>query len=162
MNKKIEQDSGKDPVQDPKEDLSENLIFSVSELANVAEGQTDRYDTDTPVSFDKEGDEDPVKAKSNLKGTIRIMRINREFNIQIHDMEIDVELECDKCLEPHIQKIEIPHAEIEFLIKPSQDIESNEDIFFVNTKNWTVDLNEFIRQEIILHFPLISVCSTHI
>ena len=34
-----------------------------------------------------------------------------------------------------------------------------EDVFLINKKDMTVDLSEVLRQEILLHFPLIPVCS---
>jgi len=132
-----------------------NLLFNVSRLSNADEGTTDKYDLDLEVDF---GDED-IKPKSNLTGSLQIIKLGKEFNVQVKDLEIDLEKRCDKCLKTFTQKIEIPLISVEFLIEPMRNIELTEDVFYVDTKSWTIDVKEWIRQEIILHFPLISVCS---
>ncbi|MBT4056317.1 hypothetical protein HOE67_04370 [Candidatus Peregrinibacteria bacterium] len=152
MNKKVEQNQPADQQHNKTQ-----LMFHISELLNSHEGARDSYEIDTPVSFD-----DPdIIPKSNLTGTVNIMRLDKEFNVQLEDIEIQVERPCDKCGEACIEEIYIEFADIEFLIQRDHDIESREDIFHVNTKNWTIDLTEWLRQEIILHFPLVSVCSIH-
>jgi uncharacterized metal-binding protein YceD (DUF177 family) len=88
--------------------------------------------------------------------------LNEGFNVQVKNIKIDVELKCSKCAEQYIQTVEIPKAEWMYLNKPSKQMELQKDIFYVDTKNWTLDITEFLRQEIILHFPLIPVCSTHV
>lgn len=135
--------------------IVQNLVFNVSKLANAAEGTADTYELDIPVDFD----EPLIKPLSNLKGTIKIIKLDKEFNVQIKDIEIDIEKNCDKCLKTFTEHLEIPLISIEFLIQPLRNIELSEDVFYVNTKNWTIDIKEWLRQEIILHFPLISVCS---
>ncbi|EKD49946.1 MAG: hypothetical protein ACD_63C00003G0001, partial [uncultured bacterium] len=51
-------------------------------------------------------------------------------------------------------------AELLYLNEPSKQMELQKDLSYVDVKNWTLDITEFLRQEIILHFPLIPVCST--
>ena len=88
------------------------------------------------------------------------MKIDREFNVQLRNMEIDIQLQCAKCLENYTQKVRISLAEKQYAVdKPQREF--REEIGYVDVKHQTIDIKEFLRQEIILHFPLVPVCSTH-
>ena len=151
MNKKLEQQSAQSaqPTDNP-------LVFDIAELAIKPQGSTDEYVLDTQFTLS-----DPdIKPKTNLKGKVKIMKLDQEFNVEFKDLEVGLELECQKCLEPFTQKIEIQFAEKQYAVTKSPG-EDRDEIGYVNTKNHTIDIGEFLRQEIILHFPLIPVCSTH-
>jgi uncharacterized metal-binding protein YceD (DUF177 family) len=131
------------------------LVFDISEIASKPQGTTTVYTLNDPVEFD-----DPeVKTVGNMKGEVTIMTIDREFNVQIRDIEVDVECECSKCLEKFTQKVQIPFAEKQYVID-KRNREEREEVGYVDTKYQTIDTTELFRQEIILHFPLIPVCST--
>ncbi|MFA4891025.1 MAG: YceD family protein [Candidatus Gracilibacteria bacterium] len=162
MNKKVDHNSehnskrngsssgrAKQPNRDP-------LVFSISELAGRPQGATEEYTMDIEISLN-----DPdIKPLSNLKGRMQIMKIDREFNVQLRNMEIDIELQCGKCLENYTQKVRISLAEKQYAVdKPQREF--REEIQYVDVKYQTIDIREFLRQEIILHFPLVPVCSTH-
>ena len=132
------------------------LTFDVSELNKKSEGSVFEYSLDLDVDFG-----DPtIVPKSNLTGRVFIMKLKEGFNVQIKGIEIEVELKCGKCVENYAQKIEIKSAEWLYLNEPSKQMELKKDISYVDMKNWTLDITEFLRQEIILHFPLVPVCST--
>jgi uncharacterized protein len=57
-----------------------------------------------------------------------------------------------------VEEVTVPQAECEFSSHREHDDLLN-DIYYIDTKDKTVDLSEVFRQEIILHFPLIPVCS---
>jgi len=194
------------------------LTVSIADLAGKPQGANEDYLIDMKLSID---DED-IRPKSNLKGTINVMKIDGEFNVELKKMEIDLEMTCDKCLEPYTQKIKIPHAERQYAMdmpeREFRDMLKNdvmqgnkelstkktngvaicqrakragteakqrcqiatqfstdkvdkaervfqhvlrEEIAYVNMKTKTIDITDFLREEIILHFPLVSVCSTH-
>ena len=135
--------------------MTNPLVFNISEIASKPQGTTEEFFLDEPVKFD-DPDIHPV---GNIKGKVTIMTINREFNVQIRDIDLDVELECSKCLGTFTQQVHIPFAEKQYAIdQPTQ--EYREEIGYVDTKHQTIDTTELFRQEIILHFPFIPVCST--
>ncbi len=134
----------------------EQLGFDVADLVKREQGSTDKYNLDQPLELD-----DPdINPKSNLKGHVTIMALDREFNVQLRDMEVDVEQTCSRCAESYIQKVEIPFAEKQYAID-QQNTDERPDLGFVDLKHHSIDISDFLRQEIILHFPLIPVCSTH-
>ena len=57
------------------------------------------------------------------------------------------------------QKIHVPGAERQFYLKKPKHVEDPNDLYLVETKHQTIDLNEALRQEFLLHFPIIPVCS---
>jgi len=132
------------------------LTFDISELNKKGEGSIFEYSLDVVVDFN----EPSIIPKSNLTGRVFIMKLEEGFNVQVKDIKMDVEMKCGKCAEQYTQTTEIRSAEWLYLNKPSKQMELQKDIFYVDTKKWTVDITEFLRQEIILHFPLIPVCST--
>lgn len=138
------------------------LSFDISHLLAKASGATDTYSFDGPAEFEE------IKLLSNVKGRVEIMRINSStegeddhidgFNVELMDFECDVELECKKCLKEFKKKISIGKTDrIFFLGKPRRSDDPN-DLFMVDKKKLKLDISEMLRQEIILHFPLISVC----
>lgn len=137
--------------------MDQNLIFDIAELLSKPQGAADEYTLDNEIYID-----DPeIKPKGNLKGKLRIMKLDREFNVEFRDLEIEIEAECSKCLKKFNQKISIPYAEKQYVTHKDPPKEIIEEIGYVNTKNQTINIEVFLREEIILHFPLISVCSTH-
>jgi uncharacterized metal-binding protein YceD (DUF177 family) len=132
------------------------LTFDVSELNKKSEGSIFEYSLDVEVDFNEQA----IVSKSNLTGRVFIMKLKEGFHVQVKGIKIDVELKCGKCAEIYTQKVEIPSAELLYLNEPSKQMELQKDLSYVDVKNWTLDITEFLRQEIILHFPLIPVCST--
>lgn len=132
------------------------LVLSISDLANKGKGASIQYSLDTPVDFN-----DPdIHPKSNLTCKVEIMKIENEYNVAVKNLVLIVERICDKCLKKFKYKIEIPYAEAQYLIT-DEAFENRFDFFYADIKNKEIDISEFLRQEIILHFPLVAVCSPH-
>lgn len=132
------------------------LIFEVGDLIQEDQGASTSFDINikNELELGKE-----AKGKSQITGEVRFMRLEDGINAEIGNIETDVEFRCVKCTEKFIKKIKIPYAERVFYFnKQGGDIDVF-DTFYVDTKNMTIDMSDFIRQEIILHFPLIPVCS---
>ena len=134
----------------------EQLAFDISELSKKETGSTDEYDLDQPLLLE----DSDITPKSNLTGSVTIMNIDREFNVQLRDMELEVEQTCSKCTKNYTQTVQIPFAEKQYLLDQKEQ-ENRPETGLVDLKYHSIDINEFLRQEIILHFPLIPVCSTH-
>ena len=157
MNTKVEQQPGEpqDPhelPQPPPEDPS--LTFDIADLLKRGQGATDEYSLDTKIDLEEE----EIVPQGHLKGKVEIMKIEGEFNVQVRDVEIELELKCGKCLETFTQNITIPFAEHEYLVEKIKG-DKREEISLIDRKNRTLNISEFLRQEIILHSPLIPVCS---
>jgi len=128
------------------------LKFGLGEIVNKGLAARVNYTFDVAVDF--EG----IDAKSNVVGEVEIMKTDKAFNVRIFDVSIDVELECAKSLKKFIETIKINLQEREFFIDMPKTIDDINDIFLIDKKSLEVDIREFLRQEIILHFPTIPVC----
>lgn len=132
---------------------NEALKFNVGSLIESTTGVRDLYSFEGPVSFDG------IDTKSIIKGKLELMRIDEGVNVKVSDMEIKLGFCCSKCLKNYIQKILVEMAERQFLLEEPFKIDDPADLFLIDRKSLTIDLTESLRQEIILHFPSIPVCS---
>ena len=132
-----------------------SLKFNVGELLRQTGGTRETFRIDVPLSK-KQKD---FKIASNLKGTVILVKLDRKISAQLSDATIDVIFACSKCLDEIEEEVYVPFAEREFLLDPPKKIEDLADVFLIDKKNLTIDLTEMVRQELILHFPLIPLCS---
>ena len=133
--------------------MKTDLTIGISHLMERPTGTRESYTFDARIQFKD------FKITSKIQGRAEIMRIEEGLNVRIEGVKTSAQLVCDHCLENFIQDILITQAERQFWLDPPQVVEDVNDLYLINKKSLTVDLSEMIRQEIILHFPLILVCS---
>lgn len=132
---------------------TKSLIFDIAPLMETSTGTRENYSFGVPLKFDD------VNISSDITGKVEIMKIEDGFNAKISDITVEAVLYCSGCLKKFKQIIQIRMAERQYLLQQPAVIEDPNDIYLVNRKELSIDLAEFLRQEIILHFPLILVCS---
>lgn len=133
------------------------LTYSVKSLTAKSVGSSETHRVNETISFDEAEHLFPL---SPLTGTLRFIKLPHEINVRMEDFEIDIEATCSRCLKKFPQPIVIPLADREFLIDlPQSELTPGEDFFSVDKKTWEIALLEMVRQEILLHFPSIPVCS---
>ncbi len=132
---------------------NETLIYSVDELLTKEVGTSEVYSFDGPVEFED------VKAVSNISGEVTLLRIDDSINVATKNIDVEIELECQKCLDPFKVQINFPFSERQYFINRPELVEDPNDLFLINKQDLSVDLTDMLRQEIILHFPPITVCS---
>lgn len=134
-----------------------NLIFKVSTLMETSTGTREEYSFELPLEYDG------LNLISAVSGKVEIMKIEEGFNAKISNLKVKAELACGKCLKKIEEEILVDVAERQYLMtEPDETVDAkmdSNDVYLVNKKDQTIDLGEFIRQEIILHFPSIPVCS---
>jgi len=133
--------------------MTNSIIFDISPLMETATGTRELYSFDMPIDFEN------IKIKSHITGKTEMMKIEDGFNAKVTDINVGVEVICKRCLKKFSQNIHIAATERQFLMHKPVNIEDENDLYMVNKKDLTIDLGEFLRQEIILHFPLDPVCS---
>lgn len=133
-----------------------DFIFKIGSLVNDDQGSHLNFDINIPNTLNL-GDE--VIAKSSIPGEVTLMRVEGGINVEIKNIELDLEFKCMKCMDTFLYSIKIPHAERFFNFEEQTGDIDIFDTFYINKKNMTIDISDFLRQEIILHFPSIPVCS---
>ena len=135
--------------------ITDSLKFNIGKLWNSGVGTTEKFSLDAPVKFDDK----EINPVSNLVADIMLINLKEEVSAIVENAEITLKRKCEKCLTTYEQTIEIVSAERQFIstkIDPEDDPNEN---FLIDFSQMTIALYEMIRQEIILHFSLISVCS---
>lgn len=133
------------------------LTFSVSAILGKQQGAVERFDFDEAAAWD--GKDDPSLAE-NVSGLAQFLKLPHEINVQISHLHTAVNDNCSRCLKAIKCPIDIDFAEREFLIDlPERDLEAGEEMKRVDLSRNKIDLNDMIREEILLHYPFIPVCS---
>lgn len=137
--------------------MSKNgLVFKIGDLLSADHGAILDFDIDVKSDLDL-GDE--LAVKSSISGKAEFMRIEDAINVIIRDIELELEFECSKCMAKSVRTVKIPHAERVFYFEQQHGDIDIFDTFYVEMKNMTINISDLLRQEIILHFPSIPVCS---
>ncbi len=133
------------------------MKISIKDFGPQSTGYKEEFEL---VSEDRFND---FKPQGPIKMKVELMKLDDGINATVRGLEAKIEFECEKCLKPYIEDIEIIEAErIFYFKKPAffDDEADQADIFMVDTKQLQVDLTEMVRQEILLHFPTYQVCSS--
>ncbi len=132
------------------------LTYKIAKLWGETTGKIERHEIDEELVYPEDKD---LKFASNFRADLMLVKLKDEISVILTDLEVDVNFTCQLCLTDFVDTIKIESIEREFLFGKQEEIEDVSDYFQVDQKNMTIDLSEMIRQEIILHFPLIPVCS---
>jgi len=137
------------------ETQQKSLTIKIGKLWNSGEGTNEKFQIDVPVEFDKK----EIEAASNLTADVMLIKLKNEIAVILENAEITLKTTCQRCLKPLEVKVEIESAERQYLDKEPDKKDDPFDLFLINFTNMTIDLGDMVRQEIILHFPLKSLCS---
>lgn len=134
--------------------MNEALIFKVKKLLEKGNAYSETY------SIDADAEMDELVLKAPLTGSLTLMHVEDGINAQFEDFQTVVELECERCLKKFDAPVTVNEAERDFTLEAPLDIDDPNDIFLIEPKTFKIDITEPLRQEIILHFPAIPVCSS--
>jgi uncharacterized protein len=100
-----------------------------------------------------------IRLTSPLTAELLMFRMKNGLSVVLNNISSTVEQTCSRCLDQFTQQLEIEEAEAHFYEKsPQKDLDPLE-VYFIQMQNMSIDLTDALRQEIILHFPMIPVCS---
>lgn len=131
------------------------LNIKIGKIWSGSEGTTEKLTIDTPVEFPPE-DIQPV---SNLQAEVMLIKMRKEITVLIKTLELTVRRTCEKCLKEFDSVVQLKNLERQFMEKQPKDEADFADIMLIDMEHMSIDLSEMVRQEIILHFPFIAVCS---
>lgn len=130
------------------------LKFDIVELLRKPNGTTEVRDISLTVPFiDEEAGFKPLSA---LQGTIKLLKADDTIECFLEDMRIAAEVPCHRCLQPFHYDVHIQEATRSFYLDPKNKVHADD--IAIDRKNMELDANEVVRQEIILHFPIVLVC----
>lgn len=133
------------------------LHFSVRGLISKTQGTKENFTVDEAADFE---DGDDLKLLKNIVFKVQFLKLPHEINVQIKNLTTAAECICSRCLKKISYDIEIPFAEREFIIDlPDRDLQEGEDSFYISRDKNEIDLTDMLREELLLHFPAIALCS---
>lgn len=131
--------------------------FDVSGFLHKPEGYSESFDFNEEAKLEETSE---LGLHGKISGRVKLLKLPHEINVSIKDIHATGRAVCSRCLKPFECKINIPLAEREFIIDLSErDLSLGEDVFYVNKDKNTIELLDMIREEILLQFPHIPVCS---
>lgn len=121
---------------------------------NAGRGATHKEEIEAEVHFP-----DTLVLSSPLKASLLLIRMKEGVSAVLTGVSSSLEQTCGRCLDRFTMEIDIPQMEAHFFDHLSPRQHDATEQFSIRRKDMSIDLAEAIRQEIILHFPLIPVCS---
>lgn len=128
------------------------FTYKIANLYSKDSGQKEDYHRKCDFTF--EGVLIP------LEFDITLMKLEDAIVVILQNIKAKAALECVRCLKKIEQELEIQDAEREFLFTPPAVIEDETDLYLVNLKLKELNIEEMLRQEILLHFPAFPLCSS--
>jgi len=132
------------------------FIFEVGDLARDQQGTKITYKIDEANTLNLS---DEVKSASNISAKVSFLKTGDGILVEIVDLGLELEFNCTKCGDDFKKQINVELAERKYFFEEQQVVKDVMDTFYVDLKNMEIDIADFLRQEIILHFPMIPVCS---
>jgi len=126
----------------------------IGSLWNQGSGATFKDDIETTPNLGP----DAILTKP-LTGDLFLIRLKDGISVILENLHSETELQCLRCLDKFRMPLHVTSTERQFFEEiPERDYDPFE-VFLINREKMAVDLSEMLRQEIILHFPMIPVCS---
>lgn len=132
------------------------LVFEAGDLIRDKQGTKVTFEIEEKLKMDF-GDE--AKPVSPLCAKVVFMKLDCGVNVHIKDMNVKFEFMCNKCDKNYTQDIAVKETERVYYIEKQRGVNDFFDVYYIDMKNMRIDISEVVRQEIILHFPTIPVCS---
>jgi uncharacterized metal-binding protein YceD (DUF177 family) len=133
------------------------FIFEIGQLIRSEQGTSYKFELDDEVAFEIDKN---AEVKSNVQGFVSFMKVDRGILVEITALYLQLELKCMRCTKKFTHKIISKSASRVFLFERKKKDSDVFDEYFVEMKSFSIDITDFLRQEIILHFPMIPVCSS--
>lgn len=131
--------------------------FHIASLMGQPQGTIERYTIEESIEIP---DISEFTLSAPVTGKVQFIKLPHEINVQITDLTTVAETICSRCLEPISLPIKIKEVSREFIIDlPQEDMQQGEEVFYIDKGRREIVLDEMIREEILLHFPPIPLCS---
>lgn len=133
------------------------LKFHVGALLHKPPGSKEEFKITESLHF-HEGD--VLKLIKPVTGRVQFLKLPHEINVQIVNLRTVVECHCGRCLAAFECSLDIPLTSREFIIDVQErDLGEDEVVSYVNKNTNEIELDDMIREELLLHFHAVPLCS---
>jgi uncharacterized metal-binding protein YceD (DUF177 family) len=118
------------------------------------------------ISFSKKISQHlPHIDKDGISWTVVLNSINQDsLYVLLEDIHCSIEEQCDRCGKIYIRIVDIPKYISRFVAneqrKKEEEGNGDEEIFVINARDETIDLEPMIVQSIVLEEPFVKHCSS--
>ena len=131
------------------------MKISISSLLGRPSGTIQKFALDEAIHFPQ----GHLDLTEHVTGQIQLLKLPNEINVQIKNLATVAKTICSRCLISILIQIKIPLVDREFIIDvPERDLELGEEVFYVNQHTNEIELDDMVREELLLHFPAIPLC----
>ncbi len=132
------------------------LKISIKSLLAKPTGGTEKYEINESA---KCLEDEEIHYISPIKGTLILRNLpDKDISLEIQDFSLEIEATCSRCLKKFTEKIEIQSASTIYYWSKPEDSKESDEIVYIDQRKFEIDVADFIRQEILLHFSLVPVC----
>lgn len=106
-------------------------------------------------------EEDDMKLCTPIKGHVEIIKAGHAFLVEVNELSLELEMACDRCTKLFRYPIENAHTSVrEYYVKKPEEYldEVNEDVFRVDLTFRALEMDEMLRQEIVVLLPVMHLC----
>lgn len=133
------------------------LTLHIGKLIGGELGITERFEIAEQLQFEKT---DP-KLVAPVQAALECIRMQDEIVVIVRSLDTALQTQCSRCNAICTLPLHVKDSEAHFFMERPQPPFDREEIrFFVDMKHSTIDLFPFFREEILLQFPAIPLCSS--
>lgn len=126
-------------------------------LLGKPDGTCERHRVSASVNFEES---DGVDIFGPISCEVQLLKLPHEINVQVRNLCGSACSSCSRCLKNVPIAIKIPFFERECIIDlDERNLVPGEDVFYFDKGRNTIGMDQMLREEILLHFPTISLCS---
>lgn len=124
--------------------------------AETGEASVDAINLPTPVTLFTLETDGLLDATGPLTAEAHILRVEGGFEVELHDLQVTVSLECHTCLRPYDYELYVRKTTPVFFGLPGSEDTPD---FLVDAAKARLPLEEWLRQEVLLALPIMQKCS---
>ncbi len=100
-----------------------------------------------------------------ISWTVNFHSLNQDsLYVSLEDISCEINEICDRCWISYVRKVNVPSYVSRFVlnekIKQEEEQTSDEEIFLINTRDETIDIEPMIIQSIFLEEPFVKHCQS--
>lgn len=100
-----------------------------------------------------------IELAEPITAEFTVIRLKDGLSVLLDNLHTSTDLVCSRCLKGFNHSIDVKNIERLFYAEPpGRDYDAME-VFLIDKQDMAVDLTEMLRQEMLLQFPMIPVCS---
>ena len=100
-----------------------------------------------------------IELAEPITAEFRVIRLKDGLSVLLENLHTSTDQVCSRCLKEFNYSIDVKTTERLFYADPPGRYYDAMEVFLIDKQDMAIDLTEMLRQEMLLQFPMIPVCS---